>query len=281
MASTYDDLLTANCGKMWAWSYTTTGANESVTITFTWTGGGTTFVDWGDGTVSEITSAVQATHVYAVAGTYSPRLVSRGVWNRLTTIDGCSSNGGFTGEFKNAPSGLSLLRLYQTNTALTGPASDLPRSLTFLHLWQTSSALTGLLSDLPSRMTLVHLAGTNSSLTGALSDLPSGITTLDLSSTTSEITGGTSAISAIGLATLHLTSTSDTQADLDDVLLRLYTDRASFTYASPELEIAGTNPAPSGVYQDASPPTTGKEYAYKLVVDPDAEGFNKWTITMN
>ncbi|APU89212.1 hypothetical protein Rctr71_102 [Virus Rctr71] len=74
-------------------------------------------------------------------------------------------------------------------------------------------------------------------------------------------------------------SSQSSQAQIDDVLLRLYTDRALFTWTTPILNVGGTNPDPTGVYQNASPPTTGLEYVYKLVVDPDAEGFRKWTIT--
>lgn len=68
-------------------------------------------------------------------------------------------------------------------------------------------------------------------------------------------------------------------ATVDARILNIHINRAVFTYASPVLKIDGTNAAPTGVYQDATPPTTGLEYKYKLQVDPDAEGFNKWTIT--
>lgn len=71
------------------------------------------------------------------------------------------------------------------------------------------------------------------------------------------------------------------QAAVDSVLLQIYTQRASFTFASPLLQIHGTNAAPSGVYQYAATPTTGKEMIYALVNDTDAEGFNKWTILYN
>jgi len=98
--------------------------------------------------------------------------------------------------------------------------------------------------------------------------------------TPSIIIGGTSPVAATGIHIIYAYS-SESQADLDDILARLYADRALFTYANPVLNIGGSNPPPSGVYQDATPPTMGKEYAYKLVNDPDVEGFNKWTITMN
>jgi hypothetical protein len=69
------------------------------------------------------------------------------------------------------------------------------------------------------------------------------------------------------------------QDDVDAVVGEIYDRRLAFTSALPALNVGGTNAEPSGVYQDAAPPTTGKEMIYKLVNDPDAEGFNKWTIT--
>jgi len=103
---------------------------------------------------------------------------------------------------------------------------------------------------------------------------------LYLYNTNSVVSGGNNPLAAVGIRDIYVYS-SESQADLDDILARLYADRALFTNANPTLNIAGGNPPPSGVYQDANPPTTGKEYAYKLVNDPDGEGFNKWTITMN
>ena len=68
------------------------------------------------------------------------------------------------------------------------------------------------------------------------------------------------------------------QAHVDAALLAVYTIRANFTDATPEFFVGGTNAAPSGIYQDGDPPTTGKEYAFELENDPEAEGFNAWAI---
>jgi len=70
------------------------------------------------------------------------------------------------------------------------------------------------------------------------------------------------------------------QANVDAILAGIYARRAAFTAATPKLNIGGTNAAPSGVYADEDPPTTGKGYAYEMVNDPEIEGFHKWTITM-
>ena len=69
------------------------------------------------------------------------------------------------------------------------------------------------------------------------------------------------------------------QAAVDEVVENIYRLRANFTNAAPALNISGNNATPSGTYQDGDPPTTGKEYIYELVNDPESEGFNKWSIT--
>jgi len=70
------------------------------------------------------------------------------------------------------------------------------------------------------------------------------------------------------------------EADVDALLAGIYADWASFTYATPSLDIAGdSNAAPSGVYQDGDPPTTGLEYVYELANDPETTGNETWTIT--
>ena len=69
-----------------------------------------------------------------------------------------------------------------------------------------------------------------------------------------------------------------TQANVNAILLSVYNRRMAFTFATPSLNIGGTNIAPSGVYQAACPPTTGKEYAYELVNDSCGSGHIKWAV---
>lgn len=142
-------------------------------------------------------------------------------------------------------------------------------------------------------------AYTNPSLRASLRDVPAGVTYLS-ASWCSLITGDLSDVPA-EVTTLHayhcplispvgihlLTSINDiriydngySSAVVDAVLEEMYTHRMSFTAAAPALQIGGTNAAPSGVYQNASPPTTGLEYVYKLVNDPDGDGHKKWAIS--
>ena len=107
--------------------------------------------------------------------------------------------------------------------------------------------------------------------------LPATLVNLRVRNTS--ISGAPDLSLAVALADFQYQDCSLSQADVDANLQAIYDNRADFTNATPALNIGGTNSAPSGVYQDATPPTTGKEYIFKLENDPDTEGFNKWTIT--
>lgn len=67
------------------------------------------------------------------------------------------------------------------------------------------------------------------------------------------------------------------QANVDATLLKMFTNATQWnTYSSAKtLNIAGTNAAPSGIYQFSATPSTGNEYKYYLV---NTKG---WTITSN
>jgi hypothetical protein len=70
------------------------------------------------------------------------------------------------------------------------------------------------------------------------------------------------------------------QAAVDAVLAAIWANKANYIYATPSLDIAGTgNAAPSGTYQAASPPTTGKEYAYDLVNGAYTAAGPEWVVT--
>ena len=84
--------------------------------------------------------------------------------------------------------------------------------------------------------------------------------------------------SAVALQDFRYQGCALIQATVDAILLGLYLRRASFTNAAPTLNISGTNSVPSGVYQDADPPTTGLEYVWELA---NLGGINNWAITWN
>ena len=104
------------------------------------------------------------------------------------------------------------------------------------------------------------------------------LTNLYLNNTT--VSGDPDISSNTAMRVYHYQDCGLAQADVDAVLQGIYNRRASFTYATPALNIGGTNAAPGGVYQPACPPGTGTEYRFELVNDSCGDGFNKWTITV-
>lgn len=198
----------------------------------------------------------------------------------VTQIDLNTNNlvGSLTGWNLGAFTSMTHLQMY-SNASLSGDFSltDLPASMTNLVLDSTSSTFTGSLADLSALMVL-SLPNTSSVITGALADLPASMTYLSLHDTSSVITGGTG-VTATGIHEVYIYTLGLSQAQVDDVALWLYDNRASFTWATPIMQMGGTNAAPSGVYQDGDPPTTGKEYIYEVVNDPEIEGWPTWSVT--
>jgi len=77
-----------------------------------------------------------------------------------------------------------------------------------------------------------------------------------------------------------------TQAQVDNVLAQLYAGFATRTASNGTINLSNyysyyANAAPSGVYQAACPPDTGKEYAYELLNDSCDISSKHWsTITV-
>jgi len=88
--------------------------------------------------------------------------------------------------------------------------------------------------------------------------------------------------SNVKLRTTTLYDNAWTQTEVDDFIDYIYQARADFDYASTiACDISGTNAAPSGTYQYAATPSSGKEKIYALENDDDVEGFNLWSFTYN
>jgi len=195
----------------------------------------------------------------------------------MTTLYLYSTSSVVTGSLSDLPANMVTLHLGSTTSSvITGSLSDLPANMVTLYLYLTSSVITGSLSDLPANMTTLYLHSTSSVVTGSLSDLPTSMVNLHLYSTSSVITGGAP---KAAIRTVEIQSTGMLQAAVDAVLLAIYAARATYTYATPALNIGGTNQAPTGTYEDEDPVVSGKGAAYELVNDPETEGFKKWTIT--
>jgi len=151
-------------------------------------------------------------------------------------------------------------------------------SLTYLRL-SHSSLTTCIVTNLTS-LTYLDLSSSNLTDVGVVTGL-TGLTELRLYYNSLTDVGNINSIT--GIQTCYLHNNNFSQATLDTFLEGIDTNRASFTYATPVLNISGATMAtPGGVYQYAATPSTGLEYVYRLANDDDSEGFNKWNpITWN
>lgn len=88
-------------------------------------------------------------------------------------------------------------------------------------------------------------------------------------------------MAAISIDAIRLQGNANmTIAAKDDVINRIYADRALFTYAGHDLNISGGEGPLTGTYQTSASPSTPAEKAYALVNDPNGELFLKWVITL-
>lgn len=173
--------------------------------------------------------------------------------------------------------------VYFLSDALTGSISDLVLNNGLLYFYLTGSPLiTGSPANwvLPTTLQRLRLLGCTQ-VNGDLSTmvLNSALQWFHVNSTA--IIKGAVIPASTAMQQYYIQDCGLSQAAVDAIILNAYTNRAGFTYATPTFNVGDTNSAPSGIYQFANPPTTGKEMIYWLVNDPLAEGFNKqvWTYT--
>jgi len=126
---------------------------------------------------------------------------------------------------------------------------------------------------------LQYLNVTLTTVSGAITLWVLPATLQDLFISQSSLTGCPDFTSAVALRRFDYNDNALIQATVDAILLAMWTRRMSFTNATPDCDLGGTNATPGGVYQNASPPTTGLEYKHVLINDSDGEGFSKWAIT--
>ena len=189
------------------------------------------------------------------------------------------SNASVSGDIGSWSLPSTLERLYLYSTALSGDISGwtIPAGLTYLQLQSTS--VSGDISSWTIPATLIYLYVNSTSVSGDISGWTIPATLQKFKIQTTSISGTPGLGSAVALNQWLYDGNSLTQANVDAICLAIYNRRAAFTAATPLLNIGGSNSAPSGVYQDGDPPTTGKEYIFELENDPEVEGFNTWSIT--
>jgi len=181
-----------------------------------------------------------------------------------------------TGAISQLPTGLTYAS-FNSCSLLTGALSDLPTGLTVASFYDCP-LLTGSLSDLPAGLTVARFFDCPL-LTGSLSDLPAGLTTARFYGC--PLLTGDSIAQLTAISDIRIYNNGWNQATVDAVIDSIYqavvADANHFTAAAPALQIQANNAAPSGVYQEATPPTTGLEKVYYLCHLPA----HAWSITWN
>lgn len=237
----------------WMFTITTTTSPQTLTLTRVTPTGSNLTVYWGDGTTSTINAGYTGgtAHEYATAGTYQLSISNMAIITYLRVEDQSIVGGDISGWT------LPNLTIFDiANTSVSGDISSwtLPSTVGYIYLDRT-----GVSGDISSW------------------SIPAGLNTLSLYNTS---VSGTPNISAnTTMREYRIDNCGLLAANVDAILASVYANRADFTYATPALNVGGTNAAPSGAYADEDPPTTGLGYVYELANDPETEGFNTWTIT--
>lgn len=258
---------------------TTTGAQTLTIDALTIAAGKTVVVNWGDGSSNSYTGAGARTHAYAGAGVWTVKFTNR---NDITSIS------------------LSDTKLSGTISA----ANPLPSGLTSFILQNLLNLVYNVNnSPLPSGLITFNVANIPQLTYNVNANpFPSGLTTLYLSTLPGlawNITTGAqwpvTALVATMLACPNITVNTWTdnairsiraenaysQANIDALVNAVWANKANFTYASPVLDLYGLkNHVPSGVYQTASPPTTGMEKIYDLKNGSHTPAGPEWTVTV-
>ncbi len=184
-----------------------------------------------------------------------------------------------TGDVSSLASLTSLDWLYLYSTQVTGDVSSLASLTSLSRLLSGGTQVSGDIASLASLTGLTYLFLDFTSISGDVASLTSLTNLVSLRLNDAQVSGELDLSAATTISDTNISDCGLTQSEVDAAIDNIYQARAAFTDTTPALQIGGTNAAPSGVYQNAVTPTTGKEKIYKLVNDPDAEGFNTWAIT--
>ena len=173
----------------------------------------------------------------------------------------------------------SLTYLWFYTTSVSGDISGWVLPSTLLDLRFNTTSVSGDISGWTIPPSMKDFRAKITSLSGDLSTLvfPASIESVQLNLTS--VTAGPDMSGATGLRDYQIQDCSLSQAAVDAIVQEIYDNWAAYTYATPAVNVGGTNAAPSGTYQDGDPPTTGKEYIYEIVVDPESTGNETWTVT--
>ena len=224
----------------------TVTAGQATTPKFTFGAGApAAMVDWGDGTPkTAVVSNVEMNHVYAGAGTFAVTLIAPNQATYLTQID------------ISADKLISVLTPIQKfpkltvffahiNTAWVQNISSwvLPAGLTYFYVFSTSAS--GNISSWVLPATLQYIRIEITSISGDISGLvlPAGLINFYVLATS--VTNCTNLDSMVSIREIRADNTALIQASVDLYLARCVANEGDTTYATPTLNLGGTNQAPS------------------------------------
>ena len=266
---------------------TPTLSPETITLTRLTVSRAGVIVNWGDGgtTILPVGSTVAVTHSYAVAGTYRI-IVSDATAITQLWLDSAKIGGLNTAQLRNSAITYFLVTLITgsiiksadmtawtpTSWRLFGiPTGTYAIDSADMAAWTPTAWY---LFSMPAgtyTIDTLDMAGWNPQTWHCYS-MPAAGSSYTFNAGIMQNWTNARAIRADGLALI--------QSQVDLILLNdIYPGRMGYTYATPTLNVGGTNAAPSGVYADEDPPVTGKGAAFEIQNDPEAEGFNKWAVT--
>jgi len=191
------------------------------------------------------------------------------------------NNAGLSGDLSDWTLPASLVDLFMYTTGVSGDISSwvLPASLVncSVHTTNVSGDISGWV--LPATLQAIYIH-----FTGISGDISSWVLPLLMRYLwcRDNNTVGTPDISInTAMREYRGENRSLTQANVDAIIASVYARRMAFTYATPSLNVGGTNATPTGVYQSVCPATTALEQVHNLANDGCGEGHNTWTVTWN
>jgi hypothetical protein len=235
----------------------TTAGAATLTITgMTVAAGATVVADWGDGGTDTYSAGAGArTHAYAGAGTWTVKLTPRSSITSLNLADA------------------------QITGLVINAANPLPNALTYLRLFDLDGINYNINSSpLPSTLATIFLYSC-SGITATNLVLPASMVSFTL-----VLNPGIGFIPVTEWTrnTLQLIRYENglNSSQVDAILAAIWGNKANYTYATPVLDLLGeANAGPNGIFQAASPPTTGAEYKYDLINGAYTSAGPEWTVT--